>query len=199
METTMSRHEITRADIMPMAEYGATRRARAKQLSEVKRDRRVAVGPDTTFYFENYETMWHQVHEMLYIEKGGEEQIEGELAAYNPLIPKGDELVATFMIEIGDADRRARVLSGLGGIEETITLSVGGETIAARAEADIDRTTADGKASSVHFLHFPFTKAQIAAFRTPGAEVTLAIGHADYRHMAVLPEPVRAALAQDFD
>jgi len=194
-----SKHEITRDDIMPMAQYGQQRRERARALSALKRDRRVEVGPHATLYFENYDTMWHQIHEMLYIEKGGEEQIAGELDAYNPLIPKGRELVATFMIEISDPERRARTLAGLGGVEETITLTVGGETIRAEAEADIDRTTAEGKASSIHFLHFPFTPAQIDAFRVPGAEIVISIGHPGYRHMAVIPEAVRAALSADFD
>jgi len=200
MDTTMAaRHEITRDDIMPMEQYATERRERARALSAVKRDRRVEIGPHATLYFENYDTMWHQIHEMLYIEKGGDEQIAGELEAYNPLIPKGRELVATFMIEIPDPDRRARILAGLGGIEETITLLVAGETIAALAEADIDRTTAEGKASAIHFLHFPFTDAQIAAFRQPGAEIVVAVGHPGYRHMAIIPEAVRAALAGDFD
>ncbi|MEE8333218.1 MAG: DUF3501 family protein [Alphaproteobacteria bacterium] len=190
---------ITATDIMPMEQYGAERRERARALSAIKRDRRVEVGPHATFYFENYDTMWHQIHEMLYIEKGGEDQIAGELAAYNPLIPQGRELVATFMIEISDPERRARILAGLGGIEETITLTVGGETITVIAEDDIDRTTAEGKASAIHFLHFPFTDAQVAAFSRPGAEIVLSIAHPGYRHMAIIPETVRAALASDFD
>ncbi len=142
--------------------------------------------------------MWMQVHEMLYIEKGGDEQIEGELAAYNPLIPNGHELVATFMIEIDDPLRRARVLAGLGGIENTAFLSFGGERIAAIAEEDQDRTSEEGKASSVQFVHFPFTKEQIAAFSKEGTQVILGLSHPGYSHMAVLPEQVRAALAGDF-
>ncbi len=142
--------------------------------------------------------MLHQVHEMLFIEKGGDAQLEDELRAYNPLIPSGRDLVATMMIEIEDADRRGRVLGQLGGIEATISISVGGETIKAVPEGDVERTTPDGKTSSVHFLKFPFTATAIAAFRTPGARAVLAIGHSNYDHMAALPEPVRAALAEDF-
>ena len=143
--------------------------------------------------------MWLQVHEMVYIEKGGPEQVPGELVAYNPLIPKGRELVATFMIEIPDASLRKRILATLGGIEETAFIQVGGERIKAVAEADQDRTTADGKASSVQFVHFPFTEAQIAAMKKPGAEVIIGLTHANYSHMAVLPEAARAELARDFD
>ncbi len=191
--------EITRADLMPIDEYAKDRRARSRALSEKKKDRRVEVGPYCTFYFENYETMWYQIQEMLYIEKGGEAQIADELAAYNPLIPNGHELVATVMIEIGDPARREKALAGLGGFEETIVLKIGGETIAAVAEQDLDRTTAAGKASSVQFVHFPFTDAQIAAFRAGGSEVTLSIAHPSYRHAAGLTEAARVALAGDFE
>ena len=142
------KHEIRRDDIMPMDKYAGIRREHAKSLAEAKKSRRIELGPSCTFYFESYDTMWYQIHEMLYIEKGGEEQIAGELSAYNPLIPKGRELVATVMIEVGDPDRRAALLAKLGGFEETITLTVNGEVVQGVAEVDIDRTTADGKASS---------------------------------------------------
>lgn len=189
---------LTAADIMPMADYAKIRKQKRGELSEHKRFRRVEVGPFVTFYFESFETMWVQVHEMLYIEKGGEEQIEGELATYNPLIPNGRELVATFMIEIDEPLRRARVLAGLGGIETTAFFSFAGERIAGIAEADQDRTSEDGKASSVQFVHFSFTPEQIAAFGKEGTQVILGFSHPAYSHMAVLPEPVRAALAADF-
>ena len=189
---------LTKADIMAMADYAKIRKEKRSAISEHKRARRVEVGPFATFYFESFETMWMQVHEMLYIEKGGEEQIAGELAAYNPLIPNGQELVATFMIEIDEPIRRARVLAGLGGIEETAFFSFSGERIAGVAEADQDRTSEEGKASSVQFVHFPFTPAQIAAFSKPDTQVILGFSHPAYSHMAVLPEAVRAALAADF-
>ena len=194
-----SRHEITRADIMDMDAYAKERRARHRLISDIKKNRRVEVGPFATFYFENYETMWHQIHEMLYIEKGGENQIADELRAYNPLIPNGRELVATLMFEIDDKHRRGRELVRLGGVEESVTLTVDGETIAAVPEMDVERTTREGRTSSVHFLHFPFTPEQAARFKTPGARVALGIGHENYPHMAVLPESIRAALAADLD
>lgn len=190
--------ELTRADILPWADYARARAEHRKRITAIKRNRRVEVGPSVTFYFESFDTMWLQVQEMLHIERGGEAQIPDELAAYNPLIPKGAELVATFMIEIDDPLRRARVLASLGGVEETAFFEVGGERIAGKAEADQDRTTAEGKASSVQFVHFPFTRAQIDAFRQPGARVILGLSHPSYNHMAVLPEATRAALAGDF-
>jgi hypothetical protein len=189
---------ITRADILPMQEYAKVRDERRRRIAELKKNRRVHVGPDVTFYFENFETMLHQVHEMLAVEKGGEAQIEDELRAYNPLIPNGRELVATMMIEIDDPRRRDRVLRELGGIENTVALTVAGETIAAVPERDVERTTKDGKTSSVHFFKFPFSDAQAEAFREDGARVVLALSHPDYGHMAALPEVVQTTLAQDF-
>jgi hypothetical protein len=189
---------ITRADILPMQDYVKVRDERRRRMAELKKNRRVHVGPDVTFYFENFETMVHQVHEMLVVERGGEAQIEDELRAYNPLIPTGRELVATMMIEIDDPRRRDRFLRELGGVENAVALTVEGETIAAVPERDIERTTKDGKTSSVHFLRFPFTDAQVAAFRADGTRVVLALSHPKYGHMAALPESVRASLAQDF-
>ncbi|MEE8204072.1 MAG: DUF3501 family protein, partial [Alphaproteobacteria bacterium] len=152
-----AKHEITRADILPMSDFAAERRERRREISEIKKNRRVEIGPHAALYFENYDTMWWQVHEMLFIEKGGEAQIDDELRAYNPLVPKGDELVATLMFEIDDRERRERLLSRLGGVENAVTLSFAGETVSAVAEDDVERSTAEGRASSVHFLHFPFT------------------------------------------
>ena len=191
--------EITREDILPMATYEAERRELRRDLVAKKKFRRQDVGPVCTFYFENYETMWAQVHEMLYIEKGGEEQIADELSAYNPLIPQGRELVATVMFEIDDPQRRHTFLAKLGGIEETAFFEVDGERIVGKPEEDVDRTNADGKASSVQFIHFPFTDAQAEKFKTPGTRVILGFTHPQYGHMTILSEDVRGALAQDFD
>ncbi len=190
--------EITRDDIMDMAEYGAIRKERRREMIAKKNQRRVAIGPDAHAHFEDYDSMWLQVHEMLYIEKGGEDQLVDELAAYNPLIPKGRELVCTVLFEIDDPVRRARVLGGLGGIEETMFLRVDGEEIMGQAEEDVDRTSAAGKASSVQFIHFPFTDAQVEKFRKPGAEVIVGFKHPAYGHMARVAEETRQALERDF-
>jgi hypothetical protein len=190
--------EITRADILPLDEFAKIRKTKRQELVDIKKNRRVEVGPVATFYFENYQTMWWQVHEMLFIEKGGEAQIPDELAAYNPLIPKGRELICTVMFEIDEPVRRANFLARLGGVEETAFLEFGGETIAGVPEADVDRTSAEGKASSVQFLHFPFTDAQVRKFAAAGAQVVIGFRHPQYAHMTVMPEAVRATLAGDF-
>jgi hypothetical protein len=194
----MAKHTLTEADILPAAEYTKLRAEARRRVAARKRNRRVEVGPHIAFYFECWETMWLQVQEMLHIEKGGPEQIPGELEAYNPLIPNGSELTATFMIEIDDPIRRRRVLGSLGGVEDTAFLRIGGETIKGSSEADQDRTTAEGKASSVQFVHFALTPAQIAAFSTPGAEILLGFNHPAYGHITILPEAVRAELTGDF-
>ena len=195
----MTPRKIEAAVIIPLAEYGAQRAERRKRIAEIKQNRRLEVGPFAAFYFESYDTMLHQVHEMLFIEKGGAAQLPDELAAYNPLIPQGSELVATVMFEIDDPIRRARVLGMLGGIEHKAFLRVGADTIRAVAEDDQDRTREDGKASSVQFMRFPFTAAQIDAFRSGTGDVIVGFDHANYGHMAVMPLAVRQALAQDFD
>ena len=143
--------------------------------------------------------MLQQVQEMLHIEKGGEAQIADELHAYNPLIPKGHELVATVMFEIDDPVRRANVLARLGGVEDTMFIKIGDDKIMGQAEADQDRTNEQGKASSVQFVHFDFTLAQIARFRTSGQMVVIGLEHANYGHMAVMPDAMRVELAGDFD
>ena len=191
--------KITEADILPLPDYVKVRAQRRTVISALKKNRRLEVGPFATFYFESFDTMLHQVQEMLYIEKGGAEQLPDELAAYNPLIPDGRELTATVMLEIDDPVRRARVLAMLGGIEHAMFIRFAGETVKGVAEDDQERTRADGKASSVHFAHFPFTAAQIAKFRAPGTEVVVGFSHENYGHMAVMSETVRAALARDFD
>jgi hypothetical protein len=194
-----SAKRIEAAAIIPAAEYARVRADRRRSITEFKKNRRLEVGPYAAFYFESYETMLHQVHEMLFIEKGGPEQVADELAAYNPLIPQGSELVATVMFEIDEPVRRARVLGALGGIEHKAFIRVGGETIRSVAEDDQERTREDGKASSVLFMRFPFTRAQVEAFRGAGNEVVVGFDHPNYGHMTIMPPAVREALARDFD
>jgi hypothetical protein len=193
-----AQRKITPADLLPIPEYDQQRKSLKANLIPMKKSRRVEVGPFATFYFENYATMWLQVQEMLRIERGGEEQIAGELEAYNPLIPQGDELIATMMLEIEDANRRNAVLLTLGGIEETVFMEIGADVIRATPTEYDDRTTADGKTSSVHWLRFKPTPQQIARFKDGAERVVLGVSHPSYGHMAVLSAETRAALAKDF-
>lgn len=182
---------------MDMEVYAKVRAERRKAIVDTKKRRRVPIGPHAAFYFEDYETMWQQVHEMLYIEKGGEAQIADELAAYNPLVPKGQELVATLMFAIDDETLRKRVLGRLGGVKETVFLKFGDNEIIATAEEDVDRTTAECKASSVQFLHFNFSDTQATAFKSHDGDVMLGIKHENYPHMTLLQAETKTALAAD--
>lgn len=194
-----TRRAISRADLLPVQDYAAVRKQRRVEMVALKQNRRVEVGPVATFYFENYDTMLQQIQEMLYIEKGGDAQLEDELTAYNPLIPQGAELVCTLMFEIEDPVRRERVLRTLSYIERDTFMQVGDDRIKAVPEPGEDRTREDGKTSAVHFLHFPFTPAQIRAFRAPTTQIMLGFEHENYAHMALLTPKVRTALAADFD
>jgi len=190
---------LTPGDILPLAEYTAIRADQRKKITEMKRHRRLEVGPFAAFYFENYDTMWHQVQEMVHIEKGGDAQLEDELAAYNPLIPQGQELVATIMFEIDDPARRAATLARLGGIENCVFLEVAGRRVTGEPDPTRENTSPEGKASSVQFIRFPFTADEVSRFKTAGTRIISGFDHPQYEHMAVLPEPMRKALVQDFD
>ena len=192
-----SRH-VTATDILPDAEYALQRKARRAALLPVKALRRIALGPHCTFYFESYDTMLLQIQEMLLTEKGGPEQLADELAAYNPLIPQGRELVATVMFEIDDPLRRASILGQLGGVEAHLFLQIGEARVAATPETDVERTR-DGKTSAVHFLRFALTDALAAAFRDPAVAVMVGCDHPRYGHLAVLTQDTRTELAKDLD
>ena len=192
------KREIQKSDIMPLEAYIKNRKELRKNIVSFKKDRRIALGPYATFYFENYETMLAQVQEMLYIEKGGDEQLKDELIAYNPLIPNGKELIATLMFEIDNPVSRAAFLGKVGGIEEKIFIKIDGEIVNAIPEQDVDRTSAEGKASSVQFLHFKFTNEQIQKFKLDGAEVEIGIDHNEYSHTTKLSTLNLSSLSADF-
>jgi len=188
---------LTREDLIPNDDYRLIRSEKRAENVVRKRKRQIAVGPYVTVTFECWDSMWLQVQDMLYIEKGGDEQIEDEFRAYNPMIPNGKELTCTLMFEIDGRERREKLLGSLGGVEDTIRLEFEGHTVKAVPEGDTPRSTPGGKASAVHFLHFPFTDDQAAAFRTNGTRVTFVIGHDKYSHMTILPEETRTELAGD--
>lgn len=187
------------ADVLPLAEYEAVRDAKRAEVRKTRDLRHVAVGPFAVFSFESYATMWLQVHEMLRIEKGGDEQAASEIEAYAPLVPSGRELTATMMLEIENPERRDRELRKLGGIEDTVRLRIGESIVVAAPEQDQQRTDASGRASSVHFFHFPIPPEQISMFRDPGVPVVLEIDHANYAHAARLSPETRAELGRDLD
>ena len=190
--------EVTKTDLIPLEQYSKERTQLRKEIIEFKKTRRVPLGPYATFYFECYETMLAQIQEMLYIEKGGNDQLQDELSAYNPLIPKGQELVATLMFEIDNVLSRTEFLNKVGGIEKKIFIKINNEIINSTSEKDVDRTSSEGKTSSVHFIHFHFTDEQIIKFKDLGNEVILGIDHKLYNHMTKISEHTRKALIKDF-
>ena len=190
--------EVTKTDIIPLEKYSKNRKQIRKEIIDFKKNRRVPLGPYATFYFECYETMLAQIQEMLYIEKGGNDQLKDELSAYNPLIPKGQELVATLMFEIDNVLSRTEFLNKVGGIEKKIFIKINNEIINSTSEKDVDRTSSEGKTSSVHFIHFHFTDEQIIKFKDLGNEVILGIDHKLYNHMTKISEHTRKALIRDF-
>ena len=192
------KRQLEKNDLIPSDLYAEKRKQIRTELVEFKKNRRIALGPYATFYFESFETMLAQVQEMLHIEKGGDEQLKDELTAYNPLIPNGKELTATLMFEIDNPVSRSAFLSKVGGIEEKIFIKIDGQSIKAIPEEDVDRTSAEGKASSVQFIHFKFSDEQIQKFKSGGVEVEIGIEHKEYSHITKLTEDNIKSLSADF-
>jgi len=190
---------VEKVDLVDSKTYEQNRTQLRKNLVQFKKKRRVPLGPYATFYFECFETMLAQIQEMLYIERGGDEQLKDELNAYNPLIPKGKELVATLMFEIDDPSLRTNFLNKVGGIEEKIYILIAKEKIMAISEIDLDRTSAEGKASSVQFIHFNFSDEQISNFKNYDNELIIGIEHDLYNHTAKVSQQTRDALVVDFN
>ena len=191
--------QIQKNDIMPLDIYIKQRKELRKNIVEFKKNRRIALGPYATFYFESYETMLAQVQEMLYIEKGGDEQLKDELLAYNPLIPGGKELIATLMFEIDNPVSRSAFLSKVGGIENNVYMIVDGEKVRAVPEEDVDRTSSEGKASSVQFVHFKLNDSQINKFKSCSKDIVIGIDHKDYSHTTKLNNETMKSLSGDFN
>ena len=192
------KRQIEKQDLLPSDVYAKSRKQIRKDLVEFKKDRRIALGPYATFYFESFETMVAQVQEMLHIEKGGDEQLKDELIAYNPLVPNGKELTATLMFEIDNPISRAAFLGKVGGIEEKIFMKINDEIVKAVPEEDVDRTSAEGKASSVQFIHFKLNDDQISKFKSDSTTIELGIDHKEYTHTTKLAENSVKSLCADF-
>jgi|TARA_B110000259_G_scaffold114773_1_gene130750 hypothetical protein len=190
--------QIEKKDLMTADVYSKSRKQIRKELVEFKKNRRISLGPYATFYFESFETMVAQIQEMLHIEKGGDEQLKDELTAYNPLVPNGKELTATLMFEIDNPISRGAFLGKVGGIEKKIFMKIDNQEIKAVPEADVDRTSAEGKASSVQFIHFKFTDDQINKFKSGDANIELGIDHKEYSHTTKLTVDNVKSLSADF-
>jgi len=194
----MSNRKIKIEDIISNEEYGKIRNFKRKEMIIFKKYRRLDIGPVVSLYFESRNTMIYQIQEMAYVENISRDELNTEINSYNPLVPNGKELTVTMMIEIDDPMRRKNFLSRLGGVEEKVKIIIGDKKIIAKAEKDIDRTTAEGKASAVHFLHFKFTDDLIAAFKDKDNIVQIGIDHDDYGHLSIVSDKVREKLVKEF-
>ena len=192
------KRQVEKKDLIPEDVYAESRKIIRKDLIEFKKNRRISLGPYATFYFESFETMVAQIQEMLHIEKGGDEQLNDELSAYNSLVPNGKELVATLMFEIDNPLSRGAFLGKVGGIEEKIFMKIDNEEIKAVPEVDVDRTSPEGKASSVQFIHFKFNDDQINKFKLGNKSIELGIDHKEYAHTTKLTDDNVKSLSADF-
>ena len=195
---TRENRVVEKNDLVEADVYAKNRKKFRKDLVDFKKNRRMPLGPYATLYFESFETMLAQIQEMLHIEKGGDEQLKDELVAYNPLIPKGRELVATLMFEIDNPVTRSKFLGKVGGIEEKVYMKIGNEKITGVPEKDVDRTSEEGKASSVQFIHFHFSNEQINLFNNSNTKISIGIEHNLYSHSTTITEANRKSLANDF-
>ena len=189
---------LTREDLYSLEEYARIRPDFRRRVMEHKRDRRVAMGPHATLYFEDRITMQYQVQEMLRAERIFEQEgIEEELQAYNPLIPDGSNLKATLMLEYPDERQRREALAGLIGVEDRIWMQVDGfGKVMAIADEDLERDTEE-KTSSVHFLRFEFTHGMITALKS-GAALSVGCDHpALMEAVSPIPQAVRDSLVAD--
>ena len=191
--------KLTPANLLSLEEYSKQRTDFRSKVMAHKKNRQVNLGDHATLYFEDDLTMQYQVQEMLRIERIFEEEgINEELAAYNPLIPDGSNLKATFMVEYEDVEERKAALANLIGIENKVWIQVAGfDKIYPIANEDLERTTEE-KTSSVHFLRFEFTPDMIAAAKQ-GADMAMGIEHENYYvEMNPVATNIRDALVADF-
>lgn len=192
--------KLTRDDLYSLEQYAEQRADFRARVLEHKKTRQVYLDEHHTLYFEDRLTMQYQVQEMLRIEKIFEaEGINEELEAYNPLIPDGSNLKATYMIEYGDVEERKKALAQLIGVEDKVWVQVEGfDKSFAIADEDMERDTEE-KTSAVHFMRFEFTPEMVAAAKS-GMDINMGIDHANLTiSQSPIPRNVRDALVKDFD
>jgi hypothetical protein len=191
--------KLSPADLMTLERYARERQDFRTRVIAHKKARKLAVGPNTTWLFEDRLTIQYQVQEILRTEKIFEpEGIEEELEAYNPLIPDGRNWKVTLLIEYPDPTTRPGHLARLKGIEDRCYVQVADfARVYAIGDEDLERENEE-KTSSVHFLRFEFSDAMVTALRA-GAALAIGIDHPNYTHaVEALPAAVRAALIADF-
>jgi len=188
---------ISKESLLSLEAYARQRDAFRAKVMEHKKLRTVHLGEHVTLQFEDELTIRYQVQEMLRIERIFEDQgIQGELDAYNPLVPDGGNWKATLLIEYPDADERKRMLARLKGIETQVWIRVQGlDPVHAIADEDLERENEE-KTSSVHFLRFELAAPMRDALRR-GASLAIGVEHPGYRASVEVAPEVRAALIAD--
>jgi hypothetical protein len=192
--------KLTRQDLYSLEQYAEHRADIRTRVMAHKKNRKVHIGPSTTLYFEDRQTIQYQIQEMLRVERIFEAAgIQEELDAYNPLIPDGGNWKATFMVEETDIEKRRMLLATLVGIEDLVWVRVdGNDPVFAVADEDLDRATVD-KTSSVHFLRFELNEKMVSDLKQ-GASLSMGIDHPAYRHQVEPVAPaVRDSLLADLD
>jgi hypothetical protein len=191
-------NRLARSDLMSLEQYSTGRKDFRTRVLAHKKNRIIAVGPNTTWCFEDRLTVQYQVQEMLRVERIFEaDGIQEELEAYNPLIPDGTNWKATFLIEFPDPEERKAKLSGLKGVEDKCWVQIQGcDPVHAIADEDLEREN-DEKTSAVHFLRFELTQDMIRRAKA-GAAVSVGIDHPNYTNeVRPLPDDVRKSLVAD--
>ena len=191
-------NKLTRSDLMSLETYAAKRNEYRAEVMAHKKNRQVALGPNATLYFEDRITMKYQVQEVLRIEKIFEPSaIDEELAAYNPLIPDGNNWIATFMLEFEDEGERREALSLLIGVERAVWVRIGQhDKVRPIANEDLTRETEE-KTSAVHFLRFELSAAMITEAKAGGA-IEIGVDHPKYMHQnGALSASVLKSLVDD--
>lgn len=190
--------QIARESLLGLEAYARERKAYRAKVMEHKKVRKVHIGPNVTLQFEDELTIRYQVQEMLRIERIFEDEgIQGELDAYNPLVPDGGNWKATMLIEYPDVAERQRMLAKLKGVEDRVWVRVEGcERVFAIADEDLDREN-DEKTSAVHFVRFELTDEMRRSLKY-GVGLAMGIDHDAYREeIAEVGPATRASLAGD--
>ncbi|WP_457601379.1 DUF3501 family protein [Hydrogenivirga sp.] len=186
-------------DILNIYEYEKVRPEKVKYITQLKKRRRIPLGDKATLVFENYDTVWFQIQEMVRIERlVKDEEVQFEIDTYNELIPEKNQLSATFFIEIPDEKERKETLPKLVGIHDAVYMHIGNKhTIKAQADEKSQMDYEEGKASVVHFLKWNLTPEQVEDFKRE--PVRIEINHENYKAMTELPPEVKEELIKDLE
>jgi hypothetical protein len=193
----LHRGEIMRSDVIPALRYGRMRSELRKVNAETSRIRRIAMGPMAGIYFENWNTIWFQLHEMLFLVDRDEVRIDEELRAFSLLVPKGQELVATVTLENDGLEKCKPLFNCHNDAELSVSMTFAGERIVGRAEIDAGGSCTSAQGPIVQFTRFEFAPRQVSKFCMPGARVVLRMAHPAWEHVVLMTEETRRVVCRD--